>query len=124
MINVQFFQLFCMFQKFLNKMFGEKKKLISAFFSVRQFQLFEFLSCPRRERRNAKEKKTWWLRRSPNNLKVVSAASNLSELYHQMSKEHDSIKRNSYKASRALSCWPATCTDAAGRQLMCVLPSA
>ena len=96
-----------------------EKKLISAFFSLRQFQLFEFLSCPRRERRNAKERKTWWLGRSPNN-----AASNLCELYHQMSKEHGSIKRNSYKASRALSCWPTTCTDAAGRQLMCVLPSA
>ena len=39
MINVQFFQLFCMFEKFLNEMFGGKKKLISAFFSVRQFQL-------------------------------------------------------------------------------------
>lgn len=112
------------FKNFLIKCLEKKKKLISAFFSVRQFQLFEFLSCPRRERRNAKEKKTWWLRRSPNNLKVVSAASNLSELYHQMSKEHSNIKRNSYKASRALSCWPATCTDAAGRQLMCVLPSA
>ena len=28
-----------MFEKFLNEMFGGKKKLISAFFSVRQFQL-------------------------------------------------------------------------------------
>lgn len=57
MINVQFFQLFCMFEKFLNEMFGGKKKLISAFFSVRQFQLFEFLSCPRRKEGTPRRRK-------------------------------------------------------------------
>lgn len=44
MINVQFFQLFCMFEKFLNEMFGGKKSS-SQHFSV--FGNFSSLrSCP------------------------------------------------------------------------------
>lgn len=117
MINVQFFQLFCMFEKFLNEMFGGKKKAHLSIFQCSAISALWVPVLPQKERRNAKEKKTWWLGRSPNNFKVVSATSNLSELLSpdvQRARRHAEKELQRFPRSQLLA------HHVHGRQLPCV----